>query len=138
MKSSEMKEIQVQRNHREAKRKAEYRAKETPQQTQIRLKRIAEQAAIRRSIETPEQTIVRLENIATRAAVRRTTETVEETQVRLQQYQTYYGRKKFKKYYPRHDQPTNLFDQFGEFENSENSTFADPLDGTQTYVIGEF
>ena len=114
------------------------RSIETPQQTQIRSKRNAEQAAIRRSIETPEQTIVRLENVATRAAVRRTTETIEETQVRLQQYQTYYGRKKFKKYYPRHDQPTNLFDQFGEFENSENSTFADPLDGTQTYVIGEF
>jgi len=56
----------------------------------------------------------------------------------MQQYQTYYGQKKFKKYYPRHDQPKNLFYQFGEFENSENSTFADPLDGTQTYVIGEF
>ena len=161
IKSSETEEEKVQRNLREAKRQAEYRAKETPQQTQIRLKRIAEQAAsrrsietpqqtqirskrkaeqaaIRRSIETPEQTIVRLENVATRAAVRRTTGTVEETQVRLQQYQTYYGRKKFKKYYPRHELPTNLFDQFGEFENSENSdnsTFADPLDGIQPDVI---
>jgi hypothetical protein len=161
IKSSETEEEKVQRNLREAKRQAEYRAKETPQQTQIRLrnmaeqaairrsietpqqtqirlKRNAEQAAIRRSIETPEQTIVRLENVATRAAVRRTTETIEETQVRLQQYQTYYGRKKFKKYYPRHELPTNLFDQFGEFENSENSdnsTFADPLDGTQPDVI---
>jgi hypothetical protein len=56
----------------------------------------------------------------------------------LQQYRTNYGRKKFKKNYPRHDLPTNLFDQFGEFENSENSdnsTFADPLDGTQPDVI---
>jgi hypothetical protein len=128
------------------------RESETPEKTQIRLRNMAEQAAIRRSIETPEQTIDRLEKIATRAAVRRTTETVEETQVRLQQYQTYYGRKKFKKYYPRHDRPTNLFYQFSEFENSdpldgtqpdvigelensENSTFADPLDGTQPDVI---
>ena len=56
----------------------------------------------------------------------------------MQQYQTYYGRKKFKKYYPIHDLPTNLFDQFVEFEtseNSDNSTFADPLDGTQPDVI---
>ncbi len=121
-----------------AEQTAMRRESETPEKTKIRLRNMAEQAAIRRSIETPEQTIDRLEKIATRAAVRRTTETVEETQVRLQQYQTYYGRKKFKKYYPRHDLPTNLFDQFGEFENSENSdnsTFADPLDGTQPDVI---
>jgi hypothetical protein len=39
------------------------RSIESPQQTQLRSKRIVEQAAIRRSIETPQQTQIRLKEL---------------------------------------------------------------------------